>query len=359
MKASRSLRSILVTALGLGLVCSLPTLSMARVKGVCANCHTMHASQLNNGIGAFSNGTQTPNGVLLVNNCYGCHGGDGTARLDGTTGAPLVIVSGAPTYNTLLPGGFLLKGADEKTQHSIPDIAGMAAGLTYPPGWVDGGENGRGATQWNTTTLVCGGTNGCHGDPTQADQAKSVSGIHHKATALGYRGLKGISGAESVSYNVEHNGYSGIAHLGDANNTNTISSLCAQCHEDFHNLAAGAGDVLNASGAWIRHPTDFALDSANLTNDAYTSMARNIQVPIGKVFAGAGMNLEINSTEAADFDAWPTTVNGVVICLSCHRAHGSPYNDLLRWTYEGMVASTTGNQAGEGCFRCHSTKDGV
>jgi predicted CXXCH cytochrome family protein len=50
---------------------------------------------------------------------------------------------------------------------------------------------------------------------------------------------------------------------------------------------------------------------------------------------------------------------GIVLCLSCHRAHGSAHDDLLRWDYAGMQAGTTGAEAGSGCFICHTTKDGV
>ncbi|MBW2020585.1 MAG: hypothetical protein JRI65_11395 [Deltaproteobacteria bacterium] len=49
----------------------------------------------------------------------------------------------------------------------------------------------------------------------------------------------------------------------------------------------------------------------------------------------------------------------IVTCLSCHRAHGSDYADLLRWDYSGMVAGTTGTTAGTGCFLCHTAKDGA
>jgi hypothetical protein len=52
-------------------------------------------------------------------------------------------------------------------------------------------------------------------------------------------------------------------------------------------------------------------------------------------------------------------MNVYVMCLSCHRAHGSPYNDMLRWDYDGMVAGngSGGGNDGTGCFKCHSEKD--
>jgi predicted CXXCH cytochrome family protein len=58
---------------------------------------------------------------------------------------------------------------------------------------------------------------------------------------------------------------------------------------------------------------------------------------------------------AADGDA-------IVTCISCHRAHGSQYDDLLRWDYTQCIANE--NVAADdtitpdcGCFYCHRDKD--
>ena len=55
-----------------------------------------------------------------------------------------------------------------------------------------------------------------------------------------------------------------------------------------------------------------------------------------------------------------TAVNdAIVTCVSCHRAHGSANDDLLRWDYADMDAGTTTvGVVGSGCFKCHSLKDG-
>ncbi|MDH3360519.1 MAG: hypothetical protein OEL55_06565, partial [Desulfobulbaceae bacterium] len=138
MKVSRSTRSILITALGVGLICSVPTVSMARVKGVCANCHTMHASQQNDGRKAFTGTTTTPRTGLLANDCYGCHTDSSASfNLFSSIGAPLVVVTQGPNAtDTLLPGGFIEINATEETQHSISAVTGT--GLSSPPGWNAG-----------------------------------------------------------------------------------------------------------------------------------------------------------------------------------------------------------------------------
>ncbi|MEW6600485.1 MAG: cytochrome c3 family protein [Nitrospirota bacterium] len=46
-----------------------------------------------------------------------------------------------------------------------------------------------------------------------------------------------------------------------------------------------------------------------------------------------------------------TSANGRVICLSCHRAHGSAQNDLLRFDYSTMNAGNSTNNGG--CETCH------
>ncbi|MDP3013134.1 MAG: cytochrome c3 family protein, partial [Candidatus Subteraquimicrobiales bacterium] len=47
--------------------------------------------------------------------------------------------------------------------------------------------------------------------------------------------------------------------------------------------------------------------------------------------------------------------DAIVMCLSCHRAHGSPEPDLLRWTYSGMIAGS--GTSDTGCFTCHTSKN--
>ena len=44
----------------------------------------------------------------------------------------------------------------------------------------------------------------------------------------------------------------------------------------------------------------------------------------------------------------------IVLCISCHRAHATPYADILRWDYSSCTA---GNQNDDcGCFACHTSK---
>jgi len=45
----------------------------------------------------------------------------------------------------------------------------------------------------------------------------------------------------------------------------------------------------------------------------------------------------------------------LVMCLSCHKPHGSPYSDMLRWDYSEMIAGDDSKSGG--CFTCHTQKN--
>jgi len=80
----------------------------------------------------------------------------------------------------------------------------------------------------------------------------------------------------------------------------------------------------------------------------YGSYAVNMQAPVGSKLISDAYVRATQSVNNAD--------DAIVTCISCHRAHGSQYADLLRWDYATMTAhnGTTGNV---GCFQCHTSKD--
>ena len=304
------------------------------LSGVCSNCHTMHDSQGGASVGG-------PNSVLLVDDCIACHSTGGTG--------PNVISTSLPVYPsaTYLAGGnfyWVDTGADDAKGHNIdgfvvPNPDGVL--VNTPPGAADamGGQ------------LTCAGTLGCHGDSAIADPDASISGAHHGNVALGaasatgttsadsYRFLVGVRGIEDVDYEAtvsasDHNQYSG----NDVVDASTISTLCASCHTDFH---GAAGTVSGTT--WIRHPTDLDLVAQG---GEYTSYATyNPLVPVGSITNTALVNANVQ-----------TAGNGIVTCLSCHRAHGSENDDLLRFAY---TMNTNSGTNATGCFVCHSSKDGV
>ncbi|MFH1020936.1 MAG: cytochrome c3 family protein, partial [Pseudomonadota bacterium] len=122
----------------------------------------------------------------------------------------------------------------------------------------------------------------------------------------------------------------------------------------FHASAAHNADAVgisyanNMASPWVRHPTDFDMNTATGTEYAdYGGNGVNAYVPQAPVASNA-LSLPKATVLQAPGDA-------IVTCISCHRAHGSDQPDLLRWNYDDMNAH--GGASTAGCFACHTTKD--
>jgi predicted CXXCH cytochrome family protein len=106
----------------------------------------------------------------------------------------------------------------------------------------------------------------------------------------------------------------------------SMSGYCVGCHATIHREK-------DASNNWVRHPSDAVLlDPGEFAS--YTTF--NPLVPVAR----------------PDLTGWTgpssTVTPGVdlAMCLSCHRAHGSPYPKMLGWDPTDP----------DGCVTCHSTK---
>jgi predicted CXXCH cytochrome family protein len=140
-----------------------------------------------------------------------------------------------------------------------------------------------------------------------------------------------------------------IYYKGTGSDTETPQSLgkyCAGCHVQYHSPGV-PGDLWGfdnggGSNPWLRHPADYAIPNSG-EYTAIIGSAYDPIVPVGKPLAGTTNVVENGDT---------------VMCLSCHRAHGSQYPDMLRWDKSLMSTKQAGAGAGTGCFKCHSAKDG-
>lgn len=323
----------------------IPENSPARVTGYCNNCHTMHYSQGGGLPSAW--GTSGPYNALLMNDCVGCHTAPSGVQNTGSNEIPYINQVSGPTYgtsgNTLAGGSFYwMAQGDDTKGHNANGIANQDGTLgTVPPGGTDLGSQ-----------ITCAGSYGCHGDRGESSDYKAIYGAHHATgsidgTTVGtsYRFLLGVVGYEDSDWEYQpssstHNQYKGVDRAGETeDDSSTIGHLCGDCHGDFHH---GTGNIASSGwrSPWFRHPTDY--DMGNTPSD---SEYRN--------YGGATNEYNVVAPVASeDVSSVKSTVNfsddTIVTCISCHRAHGSPYFKLLRWDYRGNDWS--------GCGTCHTWK---
>ena len=365
-------RTLVIWVALLGLL-AFSSVVKAKVTGLCSNCHTMHYSQHGSVLAAWGSGG--PYQYLLINDCIGCHSNSsGNATI--VNGTPMVLTSSAPAYppdgsssSTLAGGNFywLVNGNgsyDKDTLgHNVTDI----------PGVDKDGNNGNSAPG-GTNCATCHDTNlltpqthsgrtysgceFCHNVKHHADDSSTVVGetggwfrflnfcSYHPSTYQpdGFVGVKGIEASdwEQNPSSTGHNEYQGAS---GSDTSHSISQYCAVCHGDFHDKPGESSDT-GGSSPWLRHPTDYAIPNSGEYAYAFgASGGTGTYDPL----------VPISRPDMTSFTAVSSQVRigtDQVQCLSCHRAHGSPYPYMLRWDYKSWPGSGT-----NGCAVCHTSKD--
>ncbi len=245
------------------------------------------------------------------------------------------------------------------------------SGGVYPPG----DQHNNYADGLTNTTFTCAGKFGCHGDRTIDDEFMAVKEAHHyndsslkfggininnqaltggpigEQVGSSYRFLKGVKGGEDSDWQAtadlsDHNEYFGETSMKESGRAvpagNTISGLCAECHGYFHgNESTETG---SSSSPWSRHPTDISLPGSGTEYAAYTTYS--VEVPVARTIIPQSPSGSVDPSG---------TVDDIVMCLSCHRAHASPYEDLLKFNYADMIAGDSSKSGG--CFTCHTSKN--
>ncbi|MDL1972511.1 MAG: hypothetical protein LWW78_04645, partial [Deltaproteobacteria bacterium] len=165
----------------------------------------------------------------------------------------------------------------------------------------------------------------------------SFTAFHPYTFQEGSYNFYGVAGIEDNDWEYtvsssDHNEYCGAASSGDYSNpSHSISRYCAACHWGFYG---------ENTGHWKRHPSDYALpDSGEYADYATYNPLAPIARPEGTLIAMTGPSSTI------------TPGQDQVSCLSCHRAHGSPYPKLMRWDYKNWPGGENG------CNICHTEKD--
>lgn len=365
--------------------CCLPLSLEAKVTGVCSNCHTMHNSQNGQAVAYDFDGisftkTFTPKGNLLIYSCLGCHSSTGTETIleIGGNKIPIVFNTGGYPSNPLAGGNFYyvsLGGAENDAKgHNIFSDKGDGKLSMAPGRLINCGTNnchtnlhlpvGNDVGAWLAGRQGC---TKCHMVSESDDPPGNgnTRGFHHANDGTGtkyvdtaakgwYRFLSGhlsgsdhgIKGIEDENWqytysSTDHNEYLGDEGVRGSFGFNgarySMTSYCTGCHAIF-------SQVQGSASPWQRHPSDFVI--RNSGEYAAISTTYNPDVPVARSEA-------FLSTLGNTPDSTVQAGRDMVMCLSCHRAHGSPYFKMMRWDYKGWP----GNGQTNGCSVCHTSKN--
>ena len=103
---------------------------------------------------------------------------------------------------------------------------------------------------------------------------------------------------------------------------------------------------------WLRHPTYIAIPNSGEYR-LYNTQDNSTIGPFSNLAPVARDPNDIASMTGSSSTVTPG--KDQVMCLSCHRAHGSPYPDMMRWDYSQCNAGSANSNCG--CFVCHTAKD--
>ena len=342
------------------------------IKGDCSTCHTMHNSQEGRPVAFVLNGSGQkvlqsqafPN--LLKTDCLGCHSSVGADTIVdmGVSKAPIVFNIAEPTYppdgsstSTLAGGNFhwLVTNGDPYG-HNVYGLAGVDSRFPDTQAAPGGAtRTGDCVNCHDTLANAASGCEGCHIPMHHTDSAaKVVSGkeqgwYRFLGSVMEKNGTNqpttdGVVGIEDPDWEQkplsnQHNVYQGstVPYTGYLD-TLTIDQKCRGCHGTFH-------DQTVADSTWIRHPVDYVIpDSGEFTGvTTYDPL-----VPVAR------QNISLLDANFTDINRGSDTIS----CLSCHRAHGSPYPAMLRWDYREWPGTDSHTQqpAVNGCAVCHTNK---
>jgi hypothetical protein len=282
----------------------------------CAGCHTMHNSQ---GGALVDADSPTGNAYLLKDatpsdTCLMCHAAYGQLTADGQSlgpGGDFYWVTQDVVYES---HGTTTVYAREHGHNIDAPGNGVAVDdvLTDAPGG-----------DYDSSYLGC---NSCH-DPHGNTNFRMLYGAGE--SAANYPG--GYNFAEIAPIAEGNSRKTNIADAGaekTAQHTAYISGMsdwCANCHSGMH----------SGMSASLVHPTDQNLGSGLSGNyNAYVTTSDQT----GGSYDTAYLPL-VPFEDAANTIASTTGTTGTskVMCLTCHRAHASPYPDAGRWDFAATL----------------------
>jgi len=302
---------------------------------VCSDCHIQHASK--------EGQSWTPTEFLLKSSggevalCLSCH--DGT-----DSRAPDIVASGTsanPTSHVATPYASKYgssAGFFQSDWQTAPNPFGH--GLS--------GEGG-GQAPLSSTFSTVGGLrcSNCH-DPHGTPNYRNLLSDPNPAFAGAVDVLLGTDVREIVPVNPD---VPNAAQAYDAGNiafytTNRINTWCTDCHDQLASATVGS-----LPAHFMRHPVGVDLSGANyrhVNTSNWISGAIGASTGFGTDLedAVAGVpRLRYGSPSGSNSTA---STGDTVLCLTCHKAHGSKYRSGLVWPFR-LDASDSRS----GCQQCH------
>ncbi len=359
----------LVACLSLAVSLCQPGPVFAHVLGACADCHTMHNSQ--EGEAVWSGTPRKGDGgqYLVKQKCIGCHSSTDSSPTKqlGPNTVPIVYNTVEPSAMTAGGNFFYVQDRGDGYGHNV--ITPDAHLAQAPKADMSVGTCGFGGCHaslarirlgaggyWVFNPLEGNGCIGCHvarhhapdpapGQPTTEENGyyrflgkpSWVWDIPHHSSRPGVQGIEDPDWELTVSA-TDHNEYRdankpGAPFAPGYTNPRGISDFCNGCHQGYHSYVCY--NTNHSSSGWLRHPAGDSNIPASGEFLDYT-----LYDPL----------VPVSRQTLSGVSGAVTPGSDRVMCLSCHRAHGSPYPDMLRWDYSNLAEGT-------GCLKCHTSKN--
>jgi len=281
----------------------------------CAGCHTMHNSQ----DGQYVDPEHPGGNAYLLNNggpsdtCLGCHAGYGQFYNGEGYGPGGDFYWLTKTYSWEAHGHTSYSYGDSHGHNVIANAYGLAVDgtLTEAPGG-----------DFLSERLSC---TSCH-DPHGNQNFRLLYGTEMGPVYGGSR-YDFDNPAPEAKGNSRRTYVGGGGNETDAQHTvykDGMGDWCANCHTDFH-----SENTTN-----FVHPIR---EMGTLVSEIYNAYISSDDIAGGSIetaYMGLvpfeAVNVDLETVDPSDY-TYGATPADQVMCVSCHRAHASPFADIARW----------------------------
>ncbi len=329
----KALRVMILTAAALALASGSALAFHDGGVAYCQGCHTMHNSQN----GAVVDANHPGGNAYLLNSgnasdtCLRCHAAYG--QFAGGTGfgpgGDFYWVT--KTFSWTGHGSTTYSQGDSHGHNIVSPANGLAqdATLTTAPGGT-----------FQSQYMGCTSCHDPHGNMNFRLLYGAGTGPVYDGTRFGFtsaapiakgNGRKTVPGSDNRESNTVHTIYK-----------SGMSEWCANCHTNFH-----SGNTTN-----FVHPTGEGLGSVvSAAYNAYVStddqVSGNALTSYWGLTPFEAVNVDLTTADPQNYTQGPTSQDRVM-CLTCHRAHASPFGDSARWDFTAAYIADSHPMTGDG-----------